>query len=183
MTAPIREDHGMERFIADLVKSFESGKIDRRQFCETVALATTVFAAGGAAQAAPARGMKMLGVNHISYACSDYRVARDWYAKVLNAKIHNDKGMGRANLALGGPDPGKGGAFIITRNFGANEKPAQAVVDHICYTVSNWDDTRVNDALKAAGTNPTGRKGSVNVYDPYGFQVQIASIDGENPFI
>jgi len=67
-------------------------------------------------------------------------------------------------------------------NFGANEKPAQAVVDHICYTVSNWDDTRVNAALKAAGTNPAGRKGSVNVYDPNGFQVQIASIEGENPF-
>ena len=48
---------------------------------------------------------------------------------------------------------------------------------------ANWDDTRVNNALKAAGTNPTGRKGSVNVYDPYGYQVQIASIDGENPFI
>ena len=112
-----------------------------------------------------------------------YRVARDWYAKVFNTKIYNDKGMGRANLAFGGPEPGKGGAFIITRNFGANEKPAGAVVDHVCYTVANWDDTRVNNALKAAGTNPTGRKGSVNVYDPNGYQVQIASIDGENPFI
>lgn len=173
----------MERFIADLVRSFESGKIDRRQFCEAVALATTVFAAGSAAQAASARGLKMLAVNHISYACSDYRVARDWYAKVFNTKIYNDKGMGRANLEFGGPEPGKGGSFIITRNFGANEKPARAVVDHICYTVANWDDTRVNNALKAAGTNPTGRKGSVNVYDPNGYQVQIASIDGENPFI
>ena len=173
----------MERFIADLVKSYESGKIDRRQFCETVALATTVFAAGSAAQAAPSGGFKMLGVNHISYACSDYKVARDWYAKVFNTKIYNDKGMGRANLAFGGAEPGKGGAFIITRNFGNNEPKSQAVVDHVCYTVSNWDDTRVNNALKAAGTNPTGRKGSVNVYDPFGYQVQIASIDGENPFI
>jgi len=173
----------MERFIADLVSSYQSGKIDRRQFCETVALAATVYAAGDAAYAAPSSGFKMLGVNHISYACSDYKVARDWYAKVFNTKIYNDKGMGRANLAFGGAEPGKGGAFIITRNFGANEKPAQAVVDHVCYTVANWDDTRVNNALKAAGTNPTGRKGSVNVYDPNGYQVQIASIDGENPFI
>ena len=173
----------MERFIADLVNSFDSGKIDRRQFCETVALAATVYAAGSEAQAAPQRGLKMLGINHISYACSDYKTARDWYAKVFNTKIYNDKGMGRANLAFGGPEPGKGGAFIITRNFGNNERPAQAVVDHVCYTVANWDDARVNASLKAAGTNPTGRKGSVNVYDPFGYQVQIASIDGENPFI
>jgi hypothetical protein len=173
----------MERFIADLVKDFESGKINRRQFCETVALAATVYAAGDAANAAPARGLKILGVNHISYACADYRVARDWYAKVLNTKIYNDKGMGRANLALGGPEPGKGGAFLITRNFGNNERKPQAVVDHVCYTVANWDDTRVNNALKAAGTNPAGRHGSVNVYDPYNYQVQIASIEGENPWI
>lgn len=172
----------MEKFIANLVKDFECGRIDRRQFCETVALAATVFAAGPAAKAAPARGFKILGVNHISYACSDYAKARDWYAKVLNPKIYNDKGMGRANLAFSGAEPGKGGAFLITRNFGANEKPAQAVVDHICYTVANWDDTRVNNALKAAGTDPKGRHGSVNVFDPFGFQVQIASIEGENPF-
>jgi hypothetical protein len=110
----------MERYFAGLVKDFESGKINRRQFCEGAALAATVLAAGGAAQAAPAQGFKMLGVNHISYACTDYAVARDWYAKVFNAKIYNDKGKGRANLAFGGPEPGKGGAFIITRNAGAN---------------------------------------------------------------
>src|SRR5256885_7028057 len=162
----------MDGFMADLVKSNQSGKIARRQFCETVALATTVYAAGSAAQAAPSSGFKMLGVNHISYACTDYKVARDWYAKVFNAKIYNDKGMGRANLAFGGPEPGKGGAFIITRNFGANEKPAGAVVDHVCYTVANWDDTRVNHALTAAGTNLTCRNGSVNVYVPNGYQVQ-----------
>ena len=65
----------MERFIANLVKDFESGKISRRQFCETVALAATVYAAGDAAKAAPSSGLKMLGVNHVSYACSDYKVA------------------------------------------------------------------------------------------------------------
>jgi catechol 2,3-dioxygenase-like lactoylglutathione lyase family enzyme len=172
----------MERYMAGLVKDFESGKIDRRQFCEMAALAATVFAAGGAAQAAPSQGLKMLGVNHVSYACSDYKVARDWYQKVFNLKAYNDKGMGRANLAFG-PEQGKGGSFIITRNFGNNERKAQAVVDHICYTVADWDDARVNAALKAAGTNPAGRHGSVNVYDPNNYQVQIASIEGENPWI
>src|SRR5947209_5752678 len=67
----------MERFIADLVQDFESGKINRRQFCETVALAATVYAAGEeAANAAPSQGFKMIAVNHISYACPDYRKAR-----------------------------------------------------------------------------------------------------------
>ncbi len=57
----------MERFIADLVQDFESGKINRRQFCETVALAATVYAAGEeAANAAPSQGFKMIAVNRRS---------------------------------------------------------------------------------------------------------------------
>jgi hypothetical protein len=41
----------VERFVADLVESFESGRIDRRESCQTIALAATVYAAGDAAHA------------------------------------------------------------------------------------------------------------------------------------
>ena len=34
MRASIREGSRMERFIADLVKNYESGKVDRREFCK-----------------------------------------------------------------------------------------------------------------------------------------------------
>ena len=59
----------MERFIADLVKDFETGKLDRREFCKTVALAATVYAAGAEANAQAPRGFKVLGINHLSYSC------------------------------------------------------------------------------------------------------------------
>lgn len=175
----------MERFIADLVEKFETGTISRRDFCEGVALAAAVYAAGGAdANAAPqASGLKMLGVNHISYSCPDYRKARDFYSSVLGMETLKDDGKARANLAFG-PAPGKGGAFIVARTAGANPAaPARAVVDHVCYTIPNWDDARVNAGLKAKGQNPTGRSGSVNVFDPFDFQVQLASSEAENPFI
>jgi len=174
----------MERFIADLVRKFETGTISRRDFCEGVALAAIVYAAGGAdANAAPASGLKMLGVNHISYTCPDYRQARDFYSSVLGMEKLKDDGKTRVNLAFG-PQPGKGGSFIVARNAAANAPaPARAVVDHVCYTIPNWNDARVNAALKAKGQNPTGRSGSVNVYDPFNFQVQLASSEGENPFI
>ena len=174
----------MERFIADLVRKFETGTISRRDFCEGVSLAAVVYAAGGAeANAAPPGGLKMLGINHISYACPDYRKARDFYSSVLGMEKLKDDGKGRVNPAFG-PAPGKGGAFIVERNTAANAPaPARAVVDHVCYTISNWNDARVNGALKAAGQNPTGRSGSVNVYDPFNVQVQLASAEAENPFI
>jgi len=94
-----------------------------------------------------------------------------------------DDGKERVNLAFG-PAPGKGGSFIVARNAPANPPaPARAVVDHVCYTISNWNDARVNAALKAVGQNPTGRSGSVNIYDPFNIQVQLASAEAENPFI
>ena len=174
----------MERFIADLVGKFETGTISRRDFCEGVALAAIVYAAGGAeANAAPPGGLKMLGINHVSYACPDYRKARDFYSSVLGMEKLKDDGKGRVNLAFG-PAPGKGGSFIVARNAGAAAPaPVRAVVDHVCYTIPNWNDARVDAALKAKGQNPTGRSGSVNVFDPFNFQVQLASSEAENPFI
>ena len=173
----------MERFIADLVKDFESGKVNRRQFCETVALAATVYAAGEeAANAAPSQGFKMIAINHISYACPDYRKARDFYTSVLGMQNAKDDRKSRANLAFG---PRSGGNYFIARNTApnANAAPAKSVVDHVCYTIPNWDDARVNATLKAQGLNPTGRSGSVNVLDPFNYSVQLASIEAENPFI
>lgn len=66
----------MEDFIAGLVSQLDSGTIDLRQFCETAALAAIVYAAGeDAANAAPAQGFRPIAINHISYACGDYRSA------------------------------------------------------------------------------------------------------------
>ena len=89
----------MERFIAGLVKDFESGKLDRREFCQTVALAAAVYGAGDAANAQAARGFKMIGINHISYTCPDYTKVRDWYISVLGMESTPGKDNGqRANL-------------------------------------------------------------------------------------
>ena len=175
----------MERFIADLIKKFEGGGINRREFCETVALAATVYAAGDAAQAQAPRGFKMLGINHISYTCPDYTKVRDWYVQHLGMQSTPGKDSGkRANLMFG-PEPGKGGQFVVARTATtpANPRPpAQSVVDHICYTIPNWDDTRVNAALKATGRSFTSRSGNVNVLDPFDYPVQLANSEEENAF-
>jgi Glyoxalase/Bleomycin resistance protein/Dioxygenase superfamily len=109
----------MKRFIAGLVKDFESGKVDRREFCQTVALAAVVYGASDAANAAPERGLKVIGINHISYTCPDYAKARDFYTSVLGMESTPGKDNGkRANLMFG-PEPGKGGSFIVARTAGA----------------------------------------------------------------
>lgn len=173
----------MERFIADLVKSFESGKLSRREFCETVALVATVYAAGDAANAQAPRGFKLIGVNHVSYSCPDYTKARDFYATVLGMEVTPGKDNGkRANLMFG-PEPGKGGSFVVARNATpSNRPPSQAVVDHVCYTIPNWDEAQVSAVLKATGRPVTGREGNKNVLDPFNYPVQLANAKEENAF-
>jgi catechol 2,3-dioxygenase-like lactoylglutathione lyase family enzyme len=177
----------MERFIADLVKNFESGKVDRREFCKTVALAATVYAAGDAANAQqPRTGFKTLGINHISYQCPDYSKARDFYTSVFGLQSTPGKDNGkRANLMFG-PEPGKGGSFIVARTATtpANPRPpSEAVVDHICFTMSNWNEQNVRAAMKAKGHEISGgRDGSLHVLDPFNYDVQFANIIEEDPF-
>jgi hypothetical protein len=79
-------------------------------------------------------------------------------------QVLNDNGKSRANMAFG-PEPGKGGAFLVARNFGNNPpKQGASVVDHIAYTIPNWDDARVESGLKAAGANPmASRKPSLSM--------------------
>jgi hypothetical protein len=88
----------------------------------------------------------------------------------------------RANLMFG-PDPGKGGSFMVVRNTPAQPKPpSPVVIDHICYTISNWEDARIRAALKAKGVEPSGREGDLNLYDPFNYYVQLATAATENAF-
>ena len=131
----------MERFIADLVRNFESGKVDRREFCKTVALAATVYAAGDAAQAQAPRGFKVIGVNHISYTCPDYRRAADWYSMVFNLDQ-----VGATNRDVALPFGKKGEKPL---GITANDVPLTHI---ICRT-------RPQESVTRASTRPTrGRR-------------------------
>jgi catechol 2,3-dioxygenase-like lactoylglutathione lyase family enzyme len=130
------------------------------------------------------RGFKVIGVNHISYSCLDYTRARDFFINVFgleNAPGHDDGK--RANLMFG-PEPGKGGSFIVTRNVTANYRPpAQAYIDHFCFTLSNWDGARGRAAVRAKGQEISGaREGSLHMLDPFSYDIQFANIVEENAF-
>src|SRR5438477_36155 len=82
-----------------------------------------------------------------------------------------------ANLMFG-PEPGKGGSFMVARNARPAAdlpQPVRSVVDHICYTIPDWDEERVSAALKATGRPFTNRPGNKTVVDPFNYPVQIAN--------
>ena len=159
----------MEQIIAKLLADFEQGRMNRRQLIRSLAVAAS---AAGAAAPLPAatsgKGFKAVAVNHISYQVADYARTRDFYADLLGMKVSNDTGK-QANISFGD-------SFIIPRNT-RNGGPTPRV-DHIAYTIENWDKNAVEAELKRRGLQPRpDTDNSFHVKDPDGFDLQISGKD------
>jgi len=184
----------MEGFVATKLHEFEQGKISRRKLIETLTLAvTTLYAAEGAGAAAP-EGLKAALVNHISYTCPNFKQAGDWYSKVFN---FDQVGLKDTEVTL--PFGKKGEkpynvtakdvplTFIICRTRDLNAPPAngqprprsQAVVNHIAYTIADYDRDKVLAELKRMGFDNPREDGehSFHIADPFGYDVQISGIN------
>jgi catechol 2,3-dioxygenase-like lactoylglutathione lyase family enzyme len=168
----------METVINNLLKAFEAGKISRRQLIQSLALAATA-ASVPQVSAAPAshRGFKTVEVNHISYQVRDYRVTRDFYVDLMGMKVIADAWRGRGECVLTwdrGP-----ASYFIPRNHpspqGETASPdAKPVIDHIAFTIENWDRSAVEAELKRRGLNPRpDTDDSFIIKDPDGFTLQI----------
>ncbi|MFZ0213141.1 MAG: VOC family protein [Candidatus Acidiferrales bacterium] len=162
----------MERVISKLVEDFEQGKMSRRQLIQSLAVAvtaaTTAVATVGAGSAAAAggKGFKAIYVNHISYQVADYAKTRDFYADLFGMPVVQDNGS-QCYLTFGD-------TFLIPRNHSRNTPR----IDHIAYTIDNWDKNAVESELKRRGLNPKpDTENSFHVEDPNGFDLQISGKD------
>jgi catechol 2,3-dioxygenase-like lactoylglutathione lyase family enzyme len=158
----------MEIVIAKLLEDFEHGKMNRRQLIQSLSLA----AAATAAMASPARAagkpLEALYVNHISYEVNDYKKVRDFYVDLLGMKVTEDDGK-QCRLVFGNN-------MLIPRNR-AGGGPAK--VDHIAYTVTNWDAEKdgLEEELKRRGLQYRGSaKTSFHIKDPEGMGVQFGGL-------
>jgi len=184
----------METFAVLKLQEFEQGKISRRGLIETLVAAATATGAAGAAQAAQQSGVKASNVNHVSYTCPNYRQAADWYSKVFNLEQVNDDGH-NVNLPFGkqGSKPlgvtasDIGPTFIVARTRDLNgtigttgiQRPkATCVVDHMAYTVADFDRERVKADLIAMGIQKVRDGGmfSLHMEDPFGYDIQISGL-------
>jgi catechol 2,3-dioxygenase-like lactoylglutathione lyase family enzyme len=158
----------MESIIAKLVQDFEQGKMNRRQLIQSLTI--TAAAAAGVAPAARAAGkpLEALYVNHISYSVNDYAKCRDFYAGLLGMKVTEDDGK-QCRLVFGTN-------ILIPRNRAAG---GGSKVDHISYTVANWDAEKdgLEEEFKRRNLAYTGSaKTSFQVKDPEGMGVQIGGL-------
>jgi len=157
----------MEQIIGTLLREYEHGKMSRRQLIQTLALTATAASAGPAQAAAPANATY---INHVSMQVADYRKTRDFYAGLFGMKVSDDDGKTQCRLTFGDN-------IIIARN--ASSRPGgKAGVDHIAYTLANWDtDPKIKAAmdaeLKKRGLMVRVTNNSFHVQDPDGLEVQM----------
>jgi len=155
----------MELIISKLVREFEQGKLTRRQLIKNLAATVTAATAGAVSSAAAEpKGFHAVAINHISYQVADYAKTRDFYADLLGMKISHDDGK-QCFLEFGD-------TFLIPRNHPSNTPR----IDHIAYTIDNWDKNAVEAELKRRGLQPKpDAENSFHVEDPNGFDLQIHS--------
>ena len=183
----------MEGFVAKHVHDYQNGKISRRWLIEVLTLAATTAYAEKSASAAEPSGLDAALVNHVSYTCPDYRRAADWYAMVFNL---DQVGATARDVAL--PFGKKGErpygvsaddvplTHIICRTrpldspagSGPPRRKASAVIDHIAFTVADFDRERAKAQLAAMGVKNVRDGGPFSIYvnDPFGYEVQIGGL-------
>ncbi|MGB2670120.1 MAG: VOC family protein [Candidatus Acidiferrum sp.] len=157
----------MESMIAKLLDDFEHGRMTRRQLIKSIAVVATVAADVTPASTGSSKGFKAVAVNHISYQVNDYAKTRDFYASLLGMKVTGDTGT-QCYLVLGNTN-----TFVIPRN--APQGATTPRIDHIAYTIENWDKDAVKAELERRGLNPQpDTDNSFHVKDPNGFDLQIS---------
>jgi catechol 2,3-dioxygenase-like lactoylglutathione lyase family enzyme len=163
----------MEHVIAKLLQDFEHGKMTRRQLIQSLALVATAASATSAVPAAAADShvVKTTYLNHVGYQVADYARSRDWYADLFGMKVVLDDGK-KANLAVGE-------SLVI---FHTRQSATTPVVDHVCFTVADWDkDKSVRGAvaaeLKRRGLEVQSSANSLDIKDPDGFRIQLGGKD------
>ena len=157
----------MEHIIGKLLQDYEHGKMSRRQLIQTLTLTAAAASTVGTAEAAPANATY---INHVSMQVVDYTKTRDFYSGLFGMKVTNDDGKTQCRLTCGDN-------ILIARN--ASGRPGgKAGVDHVAYTLANWDTDKtvrpaVEAELKRRGLKIRVTEGGFHVADPDGFEVQM----------
>ena len=182
----------MEGFVAKHVHDYQNGKINRRRLIEILTLAVTTAFAENSAAAEPS-GVEAALVNHVSYTCPDFRRAADWYSMVFNldqvGATARDVALpfgkkGEKPYGVSADDVPLTHMICRTRALGASagngppRRQAKAVIDHIAFTVADFDRERAKAQFAAMGIKNVRDGGPFSVYvdDPFGYEVQIAGL-------
>jgi catechol 2,3-dioxygenase-like lactoylglutathione lyase family enzyme len=155
----------VENIISQLLSDFERGKMTRRRLVKTLAFISTAASQGMAV--AQGKGFKATSVNHVSFSVPDYAKTRDFYADLMGMTVKQDDGK-QCYLTFGDT------SLIVRKTRQPDNK---AYIDHMCYTIADWNGKAVEAELNRRGLKPRkgGNEYSFEINDPDGYGLQIAA--------
>ena len=181
-------------FAAAKLNEFEEGKISRRSLIESLTLAATTVAATNGAKAAQQSGVTAAGINHVSYTCPNFKQAADWYSKLFNLDQVGVKDT-EITLPFGkmGEQPYNVTAkdvpltFLLVRTRADNNAPlangqprpkATCVVNHMAYTIADFEPNRVKAQLEALGAKNIRGTGpnALHLDDVFGYDIELCGL-------
>src|ERR1700721_4535069 len=136
----------MENMIAKLLDDFDHGRMTRRQLIKSLAVVGAAAAGTTPVLGENSKRFRAAALNHISYQVNDYAKTRDFYADLLGMKEVGETGT-QCSLIIGDTN-----TFVIPRNAPQGSTPPR--VDHIAYTIENWDKNGGKTELERRGLNP-----------------------------
>src|SRR5216683_150613 len=147
----------MEHLISKVLRSYEQGKLSRRQLIQGLA---ALAAATEAVRGAGSSTFKGMALNHIAIRVTNVQRSRDFYQKHFGLPVLHEA---EDNCFLG-----------LGKNFLTlfrNEKPG---LDHFCIAIENFRADAVVEELKRQGFKPRRPAGTDRVYfpDPDGLELQ-----------
>ena len=75
------------------------------------------------------------------------------------------------------PNPSNGNNAAAAAGQRGQQPESQVVIDHMAYTIADWDTKKVEEILKSRGLNPRpDTPNSFHVADPHGYDLQICGI-------
>jgi catechol 2,3-dioxygenase-like lactoylglutathione lyase family enzyme len=186
----------MHAYAAVKLDAYKNGKLSRRQLLESLTVAVAASAATGSANAASTpRALQAALVNHISITCPNFRQAADWYSKVFNleqitypsepTQIGIPFGpKGSKPMGVTADDVPVSYLVVRTRDSfapaanGVARRRPRASIEHIGYTVADFDREKAKVELRALGVQNVRDGGlySLHMDDPFGYDIQLSGV-------
>lgn len=154
----------MQRDITEMVEQFAAGRLTRRELVSglTALVAAAATGRGGTVSAQPpASTFQALGLNHLALRVTDLDRSQAFYEQHLGMTLIPTGDRSSLRLMACGPH--------VINMF----KAAAPQMDHVCFTVPNYDVKDAIQRLRAKNIVPDVEADRTHFLDPDGYKLQV----------
>ena len=158
--------------ISSLIDQFAAGRLSRRELLWGLTAIVAAASNGGSdgAHAQQPSTFQALGLNHLALRVTDLDRTQAFYERHLGMTV----------IPIGASSPRLLACGPHVLNF---FPAAQPQMDHVCFTVPDYDARDAAARLRAQGMTPDVEEDRVHFLDPDGYKLQVGgpTAGGQRP--